>query len=181
MCCFSHLCLDPWQTWISCFHLHLQTPDLQNIIPPVLSVLSFSGHHPLTHSHCLVLRDTSTLPFCLSFWEWSLCSIYRVSSSDFFIYFLLRIPSLWNSSFHVLGPQARSRDDLSSAHLEGDFPCMFRVSGISGQGFPEAVWTWSFRLASTLCLFQSHKHFLVYYSVIKPNLVNFRHLSLSRM
>lgn len=52
------------------------------------------------------------------------------------------------------------------------------------QGFLDKVFQkQSGREASGLhqqCHFQSHKHFLVYYSVIKPNSVSFKHLSLSR-
>lgn len=150
MCCFSHLCLDPWQTWISCFHLHLRTLYLQNIIPLIRSLLSISGHHPLTHPHCPVLKDTSTLRFCLSFWEWSLCSIYRLSSSGFFIlHFFLRFPSLRSSSFRVLGLQAGSRDGLSDAH-QGWFPLdVQKIGGFWTRFSRSRRRTWSFRLTST--------------------------------
>lgn len=78
MCCSSHLCLDPRQTWISCFHLCLQTLYLQNMIPMIRPMVFFTDHHPLTHTCCPVPRDTSTLWFCPSFWNWSLCLIYRL-------------------------------------------------------------------------------------------------------
>lgn len=74
-----------------------------------------------------------------------------------------------------------SRDRLHKAHLEGVFPWIFGELRVSGQGVSEADWG---RDASDLhpapCLFQSRKHFLAYYSVINPNLVDFKHSSLSR-
>lgn len=180
MCCFSHLCLDPWQTWISCFHLHLWTFYLQNIIPPVWSMLSFSGHHPLTQPHFSFLRDTSTLCFCLSFWEWSLCSIYRLFFRLFYSSPLtqvsLRLDLILSCARTIDWKQRR----VSDAHLKGFFPCMFRGFGVSEQGGPEADPGHEVSdLHLLLSLFWYHKHFLVY-SVINCNIMNSKHSSLSR-
>lgn len=160
MSCFSHLCLDTQQTWISCFHLRLQTVYLQNIVPPIRSTLSLFGHHLLTHPCWPVLRDTSRLQFCLSFWEWSLCSIYRLSSSDFFILrIFLRFPSFWSSSFPVLGPQAGSRDRLSDDHLERGFPWVFRGSGVLNKVFQKQTQEMKFQAYIHFCVFSSVTNF----------------------
>lgn len=164
MCCFSHLCLDSWQTWINCFHLHLRTLYLQTIISPIWFLLSFSGHHPLTQPCCPVLRDPWTLRLCLSFWERSLCSIYRLSSSGFFIlYFVLRLPSLRSSSIRALRPWSGSRDGLSDAH-QGWFPLdVQRIGGFWIRFSTSRPRTWSFRLISTSVSFpvsQTFPHLL---------------------
>lgn len=157
MCCFSYLHLDPWQTWISFFHLHLH---LHSITPPVCFALSFSGHP------------------C-----WLTPTVLREKSMRFFSFLLEEISVLSYSSLlcWVSLPLEWILLWLHKAHLEGVFPWMFGELRVSGQRVPEADWGRDASdLHPALCLFQPHKHFLAYYSVINPNLVNFKHSSLSR-
>lgn len=181
MCCFSHLCLDLWQTWISCFQLCLWTLYLQIIIPLIRSMLSFSGHHLLTHSRCPVLRDTLTLCFCLSFWEWSLCSIYRESSSGFFFTSCSGFSPLGTHPFVFL-----------DRRLEAEMACLMLTLRVvssecsEDQGFQNKV----FQKQTQAVNFQAYIYFHVFFSltnisspinsVINPNLVNSKHSSLSR-